>query len=141
MNLLSRLLFLAGTFFLTLESQAQTQEEWARTVNWDGVSHWSKYIITQARFMGPNALPVPYLTNGLTDSNHYIGTSASFHFMKGDRAQDLAVFGNYCLVKDKISVDISYEPVEYHQSSDTLQKQRHVYYLNFYDNHARGMYT
>lgn len=117
---------------------AQTQEEWARTVNWDGVSHWSKYIITQPKYMGPNALPVPYIGNGTTDSNSYVGTSLSYHSMKGDKVKDWSIFGNYCLVKDLISIDISYEPVEWYRTSDTIKKQRHVYYQNYYDKHARG---
>lgn len=33
--------FLLPLFTGTI-AKAQTQEEWARTVNWDGVSHWSK---------------------------------------------------------------------------------------------------
>ena len=128
-------------FIIVLAGQkltAQTQEEWARTVNWDGVSHWSKYIITQPRYMGPNALPVPFIGNGTTDSNSYAGTSLSFHSMKGDKVKDWSLFGNYCLVKDLISIDISYEPVEWFRTSDTLKKQRHVYYQNYYDKHARG---
>ncbi|MFZ9386433.1 MAG: hypothetical protein ACO25B_01005 [Chitinophagaceae bacterium] len=138
MNQPARILLLLWAIVANIGIQAQTQEEWARIVNWDGVSHWSKYIITQPKFMGPNALPVPYLTNGGTDSTNYVGSSASFHFTKGDRAQDLAVFGNYCLLRDRISIDISYEPVEIYQTSDTIKKQRHVYYKNYYDNHARG---
>jgi hypothetical protein len=88
--------------------------------------------------MGPNALPVPFIGNGSTDSNTYIGTSLSYHSMKGDKAQDWSLYGNYCLVKNLISMDISYEPVEFFQTSDTIKKQRHVYYQNYYDKHARG---
>lgn len=58
--------------------------------------------------------------------------------MKGDKAQDWSLYGNYCLVKNLISMDISYEPVEFFQTSDTIKKQRHVYYKNYYDKHARG---
>ncbi len=138
MNTATRYVFLLVILLSGQMTIAQTQEEWARTVNWDGISHWSKYIITQAKYMGPNALPVPFISNGTTDSNSYAGTSLSFHSMKGDKAKDWSVYGNYCLVKDLISIDISYEPREWFRTSDTLKKQRHVYYQNYYDKHARG---
>lgn len=124
---------LTGTKALT-----QTQEEWARNVNWDGVSHWSKYIITTPANMGPNALPVPFIGNGRIDSQTYFGSSLSMHAMKGDRSTDVSLYGNYCIVKDVVSVDISYEPVEFYRTSDALKKQRHVYYENYYDKKARG---
>ncbi len=138
MNTASRLVVMHFLLLAGLKTTAQTQEEWARTVNWDGISHWSKYIITQPKYMGPNALPVPFIGNGSTDSNSYVGTSFSFYSMKGDKVIDWSLYGNYCLVKDLISIDISYEPVEWYRTSDTLKKQRHVYYQNYYDKHARG---
>ncbi len=88
--------------------------------------------------MGPNALPVPFIGNGSTDSNSFVGTSLSYHSMKGDKTTDWSITGNYCLVKDLVSIDISYEPVEWYRTSDTLKKQRHVYYQNYYDTRARG---
>lgn len=138
MNNAARTVLICILFFSRQFAFAQTQEEWARTVNWDGVSHWSKYIITQPGHMGPNALPVPFISNGSTDSITFAGTSFSYHTMKGDRVKDWALFGNYCLVKDRVSIDISYKPVEWFTTSDTLKKQRHVYYQNYYDRHARG---
>jgi hypothetical protein len=135
----TRLLFAGATFlFITENAKAQTKQQWAQTVNWDGISHWSKYIITQPKFTGPNALPVPFIGNGSTDSNTYAGITGHFHFMKGDRAQNIALYGNYCLVKDVVSLDIAYIPVEFYRMSDTLKKERHVYYTHYYDNVARG---
>ena len=117
---------------------SQTAEEWARNVNWDGASHWSKYIVATAANMGPNALPVPFISNGNIDSTTYLGSSLSFHTMKGDRSMDLSVYGNYCIVKNFVSVDFSYEPVEWYKTSDFLKKQRHVYFDTYYDSKARG---
>lgn len=105
-GMLRKIVYFLATVIAFSKTYGQTQEEWARTVNWDGVSHWSKYIITQPGYMGPNALPVPFIGNGATDSSNYVGTSLSFHSMKGDKVKDWALFGNYCLVKDLVSIDI-----------------------------------
>ncbi|MFN8289128.1 MAG: transporter [Chitinophagaceae bacterium] len=137
-NRLLTLLTLLISVLTGTKANSQTLQEWAKTVNWDGVSHWSKYIVTTAAHMGANALPVPTMGNGSIDSITYAGTSFSYHTMKGDRSQDISLHGNYCIVKNHISADISFEPVEFYQTSDTVKKQRHVYYQNYYDNKARG---
>ncbi len=88
--------------------------------------------------MGPNALPVPFISNGSIDSISYIGATGHFHFMKGDKVQNIALYGNYCVVKDVVSIDIAYVPVEFYKMSDALKKERHVYYTHYYDNIAKG---
>jgi len=117
---------------------AQTQQQWAQTVNWDGVSHWSKYIITLPKYMGPNALPVPFIGNGNPDNSTYASATGHFHFTKGDRTQNLALYGNYCLVKDLMAVDIAWVPVEFYNMSDAIKKERHVYYTHYNSKVAKG---
>jgi len=125
-------------FFAEKKAVSQTLQDWARTVNWDGVSHWSKYIISHARYMGPNALPVPFLGNGSIDSNTYAGITGHFHFMKGDQTQNIAIYGNYCLVKDVAAFDIAYVPAEFYKMSDAIKKERHVYYTHYNSTVAKG---
>lgn len=121
-----------------ITGSAQTLQDWARTVNWDGVSYWSKYINQLPRYMGPNALPVPAIGNGSLQNNSFAGVSAQLHFSTGDHSQSIVLYGNYCLVKDVIAFDVSYIPVEFYTMSDTLKKIRHVYYEYYYDKKARG---
>lgn len=121
-----------------IQASAQTLQEWARTVGWDGVSHWSKYIISSARYMGPNALPVPWIGNGRVDSNNHVIATGHFHFSEGDKTQNIALYGNYCLVKDVAAFDIIYVPVEYYQMSDAVKKERHVYYTHYNTRIAKG---
>ena len=88
--------------------------------------------------MGPNALAVPQLSNGSIDSSRSAGITAQFHFSPADKTQSIVLSGNYCLVKELISFDVSYIPVEYYQVSDALKKERHVYYEYYNDKRARG---
>lgn len=119
-------------------AQAQTFEWWAKLVKWDGVTPWQRYIITNAAYMGPNALPVPFITNGSIDSVHSIGLSGNLHFSKGDNTQNLAVYGNYCLVKDVIAFDFYWVPYERYQLSHTIKEKRHVFSHYYYENSAQG---
>ncbi|MEO6612676.1 MAG: hypothetical protein ABIT05_14730 [Chitinophagaceae bacterium] len=124
--------------FFFFNATAQTQAEWAQTVNWDGVSHWSKYIRVRAAYLGPNALAVPTISNGSIDSNSSAGITAQLHFSPGDKTQSIVLYGNYALVKGLISFDVSYIPVEYYTMSDAIKKERHVYYKYYNDKRARG---
>jgi hypothetical protein len=119
-------------------SFAQTKADWERTVEWDGVSHWSKYIQTQAAHMGPNALPIPQIGNGTLDNRTHFGFTGSLHFREGDNTQNITLYGNYALVKDVISFDVTYIPLELFQTSDAVKKERRVFYTHYYDNVACG---
>src|SRR6202035_440652 len=64
--------------------RSQTWEWWVHLVNWDGVTPWQRYIKTMPKYLGPNGLPVPFLTNGSIDSINSFGLSGNFHFSRGD---------------------------------------------------------
>jgi hypothetical protein len=117
---------------------SQTLEKWTTQVNWDGYSHWSKYIIYSPAFMGPNSLQVPSLNNGSIDSVNYFGFEGGFHFSKGDLTQNMALTANYCLQKGLISVNLNWVPVEWFQTSEAVKLKRNVYYQEFYDRVAGG---
>lgn len=125
-------------FFLSQGVRAQTLAQWAQLVHWDGVSHWSRYILTQPAFQGPNALPVPRMGNGTIDSSFSISATGNFHFSKGDNTQNYAVYANYCLVKDLISFDIFWVPFEYYQLSHAMKEERHIYPQFYYDKKGEG---
>lgn len=128
------------TFLLLIVGQVQAQDFpwWAKLVKWDGVTPWQRYILTNPAYMGPNALPVPFITNGSIDTVNSVGLSGNFHFSKGDNTQNLAVYGNYCLVKDVISFDIYWIPYERYQMSHAVKEKRHVFSHYYYDKSAYG---
>jgi hypothetical protein len=130
--------FLILLLFLSCQTQAQTQAKWSSIVRWDGFSPWQKYMIYSPAYMGPNALPVPSMANGGIDSVNYIGVSGAFFFSKGDNTQSLKFSGNYCLVKDLISFDAAWVPVEWFQLNDEIKDKRHVYWPNYYAKKALG---
>ena len=125
-------MFLQTTLF------SQTRQRWEQVVNWDGVSHWSRYMITLPAFQGPNSLPVPQVGNGRIDSNSYIGVSGAFHFMEGDHTQNIVINGHLALVKDVAGVELTWIPWERYNMSTALKEKRHVYYEFWNDKKAAG---
>jgi len=119
-------------------SSSQTFDWWAQNVKWDGVSSWSKYMITMPGYMGPNALPVPSITNGSIDSSFSVTVTGNLHFSKGDNTQNPVLYANYCLVKDLISFDASWVPYEHFSVSHDMKERRHVFSHFYYDRKAAG---
>lgn len=130
--------FLIILVLFAAHSQAQDFGWWAKLVDWDGVTPWQRYIKTNPAYLGPNALPVPFISNGSIDSIHSIGITANLHFSKGDNTQNLAVYGNYCLVKDLISFNFFWVPYERYQMSHAIKEERHVFSHYYYENSAQG---
>ncbi len=121
-----------------VQLSAQSLEQWSKTVQWDGVTHWSNYIKPYSKYMGPNALAVPALGTAGVDSVSRLSGSCQFNFAKGERSQSIIIQGNLALIKGFVSIDASYIPVEYYRMSDALKRERNVYYTEYYNNKARG---
>ena len=120
-----------------LDVSAQDFGWWANLVKWDGVTPWQRYIKTVPAFMGPNALPVPFITNGSIDTVNSVGITGNFHFSKGDNTQNIAVYANYA-VTDVIAFDLYWVPYERYQMSHAIKEDRHVFSHYYYDKSARG---
>src|SRR5436309_11324706 len=102
-----RPLLLAALLLTSICANCQSFQWWADLVKWDGVTPWQRYIKTFPKYLGPNALPVPLISNGSVDSVNAFGISGNFYFSDGDHTQNVVVYGNYCLVKNVISFDAS----------------------------------
>lgn len=133
-----RLLTLTFSIFFLLNTKAQTADWWADNVQWDGVTHWTRYLIYSPGYFGPNALPVPEIGNGSIDSVNSVGLSGNFHFSKGDNTQNIKLTGNFCIAKNKVSIDLVYIPVEWFQVDHATKTMRRVYYKNYYDKKTDG---
>lgn len=121
-----------------LSPAAQTFTRWAQVVGWDGVSHWSKYMISMPAYQGPNSLPVPRITNGSIDSSFSIAATGQLHYSDGDNTQNINLYANYCLVKDRISLDMAWVPYERYTMSTAVKEKRHVFSQFFDDQEATG---
>ncbi len=133
-----RTLMIGAALLITMQPAAQSYTWWENTVHWDGVTPWERYLTYTPGFLGANALPVPHITNGSTDTVNSAGLSGDFYFSKGDHTQDIAVYANYCLVKNKISFDLYWVPVEHFTMSYDIKTERHVFTQHYYDRYGKG---
>jgi hypothetical protein len=133
-----RIYFLLWSVLMCCKSDSQTYDRWAQVVGWDGITHWSRYMISMPAYQGPNSLPVPRMSNGSIDSNFSIAATGQFHFSKGDNTQNINLQANYCLVKDKIAFDITWVPYEHYTMSTAIKEKRHVFVQFFNDRQATG---
>jgi hypothetical protein len=117
---------------------AQDLNWWQNNVNWDGTTHWYKYLIISPKYFGPNALSVPAINNGSADTIISLAATGNFHFSKGDNTQNIMLYGNYTTKNNTISVDAQFVPYERFQVSHEKKTERKVYYKNYYDKEVVG---
>ncbi len=115
------ILIMVVLLFLSDLSFSQDYTWWNNKHNWDGVTHWSDYIITQPAYMGPNALPVPDINNGSFEHKAYLKFSLEKHSGKGDQTENiyLELFSSF--YNDKVGLKVYVVPIE-HFKMDTITR-------------------
>ena len=138
---MKRILLIFSILLSCFSINAQTADWWNNNVNWDGVTHWSKYIMITPKYLGPNALTIPQINNGSIDSLPSLALSAHFHFSKGDNTQNLVFSGNYTTKNNNISIDAQFIPYERFQMSHAVKTERKTFYLDYYRKSVTGDVT
>ena len=124
--------------FIPSVNFAQGHEWWANNVNWDGTSHWSTYIISAPRFLGPNALPIPIQNSGVLSETSRFDLAANAHFAKGDQTYNPKLSLDYVLVPEKVAFRLSWVPIEYFQTSHEWKTERNVFHTFYNQQTATG---
>lgn len=130
-HLLLSFLSLLGLLFSNA-SFSQGHEWWANNVAWDGSSHWSTYLISSPRFLGPNALPIPIQNNGVLQTQSQLELAGNAHFATGDQTYNPKISLDYVLVPQKVAFQLSWVPIEYFQTSHEWKTERRTFHT-FYD--------
>lgn len=88
--------------------------------------HWEDKVIFGAGYMGPNALPVPWMNAGRINNQNELKISGVGYFSPGEQTYNVNARANLALVEDLVSFDLFWVPVEYFQMSDDLRETRVV---------------
>lgn len=99
---------------------------WNETHNWDGITHWSKYIIMSPGFLGPNALPIPYVKEGRVGESSKMKFEVSQAKMDGDNTQSLWLEFYHPIVKNKVAIELKYLPYEHYKMSEKIRDERYA---------------
>lgn len=97
--------------------------------NWDGVTHWSRYIVVSPGYMGPNALPIPENTKGKVRSDIELTSRLDYYYFDQDKTSDLFV-DLYVPIVDKIvAIELYGVAIEYFNMDSSLRYERKTFKL------------
>jgi len=126
MVFLKRLFFLLFSLSIS-HAYAQDPHEyqwWAEAHNWDGITHWSRYIIRSPGYMGPNALPIPEINKAKVTDYVSINISGEYHKGEGEFAYNPYLRLNIPIAKNKVALDFTYRPFEYYETEELIRFER-----------------
>lgn len=91
-------------------------------------SHAHRYLLLAPGAMGPNALPVPEIGNGLIGNKGFVELGAHGHFMENDNGGNSFVRFYFPIVADIIAVDIWGYPTESFRMTNERRDELQIYY-------------
>ena len=112
---------LLGLVLAALPLQGQNDMAWWNAIHqWDGQTHWTKYMTIAPAYLGPNALPVPELRPASLPRQVTGMMALEGHFSPGDHTQD--VYAElFCPIGTKAGLRIYSAAVE-HYVTDTVTR-------------------
>ena len=90
----------------------------------DGVTHWSKYLITAPAYMGPNALPVPIIHKGMIPEKVFWSGQYEYYYGDGDETHDFMTHLIIPAAKGRIGLEFKYVPMEYFSMNQDVSRKR-----------------
>ncbi|MFM8361441.1 MAG: hypothetical protein ACKOA4_01970 [Haliscomenobacter sp.] len=130
--------FVAYCLLCPWYAAAQDHAWWADNVGWDGISHWKSYLIFSPAYLGPNALPIPDMSGGLTPAVHSLSLESHAHLRRGEQTLNAYIRGCYAAVPEKIAFSLEFLPVEWFAVSHALKTERRVFHRNYHERFATG---
>ncbi len=119
-----------GLFLVPQTLVAQDPFEWWNNKhNWDGITHWTRYMTISPKFMGPNALPVPEMNKGIVSNEFSFEIRGDAHWGIGDKTQNIYSRLYVPLAKDRVGVELFYVPFEWYKltaATRDLRKAREL---------------
>lgn len=94
---------------------------WNQKHNWDGTTHWVKYLIMSPEYLGPNALPIPEFHGREIPNRHAISMGTEAHISSGDKTANLYCSYTLPLFTEKASIQFEYRPLEIYRT-DTITR-------------------
>ena len=120
-------LFVSIVFLFQSEfaiSQNEDSSWWNGAHDWDGVTHWSDYIIYSPYYLGPNALSVPLSQKGLVKSRYELQVSFENHLYSGDKTQNLFINLYLPIVKNLVAIEFYGVPIEHFRMDEKTVIER-----------------
>ena len=94
---------------------------------WDGVTHWSKYMRVAPKYFGPNALPIPPVMNGNVIETFEAEISGEFHYNKFDPTKNIFTRLEIPIIKKKVNLELFVVPIEFYNMDTSIRIQRRTF--------------
>jgi hypothetical protein len=99
---------------------------WNKQQNWDGVTHWSSYMIFSPYYFGPNALNVPFSEKGRVKQSGEVGLYSDLWVAHGDQTQDVGAHLYLPVVGGLIGLEAWGVALEHYALTNDLGAERRV---------------
>ncbi len=127
-HLVIRIFLISSLFFLGIKLFSQADNDLSDPYNnWDGRTHWSKYMRYSAKYFGPNALPIPDVKNGLICENTEIMLAGEYHYNKQDPTTNLFSRIEIPIVKKRVNIECYVVPIEFYNTDSSLRIERRTF--------------
>ncbi len=97
---------------------------WYEIHEHDGFTPWQDYLIMSPAYFGPNAFPVPNITQGLIKTNLEIESALEGHFNSHEQTYNLLSKIFIPLLTDKVGLQFSIVPIEFFSHDTLIRDQR-----------------
>ncbi len=116
--------FLIWIFAWVQHISAQDYYWWNQKHGWDGITHWSRYMILSPGYLGPNALPVPDMHTGVLFDKALFEAGSRYYFQAGEQTIDGNSRLYFPFANGKAALEISHTPIEYYKTDTMLRDER-----------------
>ncbi len=86
--------------------------------------HFSKYMIMNSGFLGPNALPVPHLHEGNNPGKLDLEMKYEYYFQDREQTHDALIELKIPIAEGKVALEFRYVPFEFYEVDESLSRLR-----------------
>jgi hypothetical protein len=124
-NLLFLLLLILSMFTAKGQEPNVDYTWWNELHDWDiDDPGWRNWMIISPGYLGPNAIPVPFVKRGFLEGNTEFELTASVHFHPEDPTQDISGRCYIPFAKNKIAIEMYGVLLEYFSFSEKIRNER-----------------
>ena len=90
----------------------------------EDAQHFTKYMIINPGYLGPNALPVPYLHKGKNPANFDLDMKLEYYHQANEQTHDVLLDLTIPFSEGKAALEVRYVPFEFYEVGESLSRER-----------------
>lgn len=90
----------------------------------EDAQHFTKYMIINPGYLGPNGLPVPYLHKAVNPSKFDLDMKLEYYHQANEQTHDVMLDLKIPVSDGKAALEVRYVPFEFYEVSQSLSRER-----------------